>query len=280
MTLPFVIDTGASDVAIPDDVFLTLTRTGTVKPADFIGTGTYKLADGSIRPGQRFILHEVQIGDHVVRNVVAVLVPGEGDPLLGQGFLSKLPAWTIDNKRQAFVISGRGVAVTRETGPTGTPPSPATIAQIGRNAITADVQQLVEPACIAIAACQHAFIRGRRAFMAGKYQEATRWEQQAAALGLARAAIIVGMLYINGFGTPQDWAEAMKWFQKAAARGNTEGETLVGFSYAMGRGVSQDCDTAERWFTIAANNGDDVARHILGSGAGGFCRWRGHRVTP
>ena len=29
-----------------------------------------------------------------------------GDPLLGQTFLSKLPAWAIDNARQALVIGG------------------------------------------------------------------------------------------------------------------------------------------------------------------------------
>jgi hypothetical protein len=44
MTLPFVLDSGAAAVTIPEDVFLTLTRTGTVKTSDFIGTGTVVLA--------------------------------------------------------------------------------------------------------------------------------------------------------------------------------------------------------------------------------------------
>jgi hypothetical protein len=47
ITLPFVIDSGASEVAIPADVFLTLTRGGSIGPSDALGTGTYKLADGS-----------------------------------------------------------------------------------------------------------------------------------------------------------------------------------------------------------------------------------------
>ena len=40
MVLPFVLDTGAALVLLPADVFRTLTRTGTVTSADFIGTGT------------------------------------------------------------------------------------------------------------------------------------------------------------------------------------------------------------------------------------------------
>jgi hypothetical protein len=46
VTLPFVLDSGAAEVAIPADVFLTLFRTGTIDRNDFIGTGKYTLADG------------------------------------------------------------------------------------------------------------------------------------------------------------------------------------------------------------------------------------------
>src|SRR5262245_6532250 len=47
VTVPFILDTGSSEVAIPEDVFRTLIRTGTVNDTDFIGEGTYVLADGS-----------------------------------------------------------------------------------------------------------------------------------------------------------------------------------------------------------------------------------------
>jgi hypothetical protein len=111
LILPFVIDSGAADVAIPGDVFLTLSRTGTVKPGDFIGRQMYVLADGSQLPSDRFILRELRVGDHVIRNVVAHVANVKGDPLLGQSFLSKLPAWSIDNQRHALVL--------RDGGPTG-----------------------------------------------------------------------------------------------------------------------------------------------------------------
>jgi predicted aspartyl protease len=67
LVLPFVLDTGASLVVLPADVFRTLTRTGTVTSADFIGTGTAVLADGSKRESKKYVLHEMRVGDHIVR---------------------------------------------------------------------------------------------------------------------------------------------------------------------------------------------------------------------
>src|SRR6516164_2295608 len=126
LVLPFVLDTGASFVVIPEDVFRTLTRTGTVTESDFIGTGTAVLADGSKHASDSYVLHEVRVGDHIVRNVVASVVSVNGAALLGQSFLSKLPAWSIDNTREALVIAdGSGATQSTPAAPTTTPVSPA-----------------------------------------------------------------------------------------------------------------------------------------------------------
>jgi len=117
MSFNFVLDSGASDVAIPADVVQTLTRAGTISRADFIGTKTYVLADGSKLPSEAFILHELRVGDHVVSNVTAHVSPVQGSLLLGQSFLSRLPAWTIDNKKHALVIMG-------DPAGSGSPPTP------------------------------------------------------------------------------------------------------------------------------------------------------------
>jgi predicted aspartyl protease len=47
LTLPFTLDTGASNVVVTADVVSTLLRAGVIKTTDFIGTGTAVLADGS-----------------------------------------------------------------------------------------------------------------------------------------------------------------------------------------------------------------------------------------
>jgi predicted aspartyl protease len=135
VAIPFVLDSGASEVAIPEDVFLVLLRSGTVDDSDFIGTGTYVMADGSKQSSRRFVLHKMAVGIHIITNVVANVVSVKGDPLLGQSFLSELPTWTIDNARHALVLNGGPAGEPQQaTVPIPTPPSapipPASLARV------------------------------------------------------------------------------------------------------------------------------------------------------
>src|ERR1700720_1984542 len=84
VVIPFVLDSGAAEVQIPTDVFLVLRRAGTVSQSDFIGTGTYILADGSKQSSDRFVLRKVSVGNYVITSVVANVASAKGDPLLGQ----------------------------------------------------------------------------------------------------------------------------------------------------------------------------------------------------
>jgi len=117
ITLDFLIDSGASEVTIPADVFLTLSRTHTVGQGDFLGTGKYILADGSTQASERFRLHEVRVGNHVISDVVANVAPVKSRyPLLGQTFLSKLSVWSIDNDRGVLILSDRGAPAASAAG--------------------------------------------------------------------------------------------------------------------------------------------------------------------
>jgi predicted aspartyl protease len=105
ITLNFVIDSGASDVSIPADVVLTLVRSGTVLRSDFIGTKTYRLADGSTVPSTTFRIRSLTVGNNVViENVTGSIAPVRGDLLLGQSFLTRFKSWSIDNAKQALVL--------------------------------------------------------------------------------------------------------------------------------------------------------------------------------
>jgi clan AA aspartic protease (TIGR02281 family) len=103
--IEFLLDTGASDVALPADVVLTLVTTGTLQSNDFIGYTTYVLADGQSVPSATFKIRELQVGKHVARNVTASVGNIGTEPLLGGSFLSTLGSWTIDNQRNALVLS-------------------------------------------------------------------------------------------------------------------------------------------------------------------------------
>ena len=68
ITLDFVLDTGASDVAIPADVFLTLLRTGTIRDEDFLPGESYQLADGSTVKSPRFNIRDLEVAGHKINN--------------------------------------------------------------------------------------------------------------------------------------------------------------------------------------------------------------------
>jgi hypothetical protein len=105
ITLPFLLDTGASDLVIPADVALTLIRAGALASGDFIGKSRYRLANGSEEVSDLVVLREVQVGEHAVRNVTASISPIRGEPLLGQSFLSKFGAVILDYKRLVLILS-------------------------------------------------------------------------------------------------------------------------------------------------------------------------------
>lgn len=105
ITLNFTIDSGASDVTIPADVFSTLVRTGTISPGDLLNKKVYQLADGSQQTSQVFTIRSLRLGNFELRNVIAAISPQSGSLLLGQSFLSRIRSWSIDNVRQVLLVN-------------------------------------------------------------------------------------------------------------------------------------------------------------------------------
>jgi clan AA aspartic protease (TIGR02281 family) len=122
ISLNFTIDSGATDVCIPANVFYSLSRDGTVSSQDYLGKRTYQLADGSRESAQRFRIRSLRVGSLELRDVAASVVPSAGSLLLGQSFLSRLRSWSIDNERQVLLI----------TPSTGSPP--ASVARVATKA--------------------------------------------------------------------------------------------------------------------------------------------------
>ncbi len=118
ITLPFIIDSGASDVQITADVFLTLSRAKTIVSTDVVGERTYVLADGSEHKAAKFVIRELKVGNRVLRNVAASVGSPAGQLLLGQSFLSHFDSWTLDNKRHVLALVGKPTGSGDETAPT------------------------------------------------------------------------------------------------------------------------------------------------------------------
>jgi hypothetical protein len=105
ITLNFVIDSGSDLVTIPADIVSELVRAGTLNDTDFIGQGTYQLADGSKSTQKIFRIRSLKVGDEVVENVVAGVIQERGYLLLGQSFLSHFKSWSIDNTSHTLLLT-------------------------------------------------------------------------------------------------------------------------------------------------------------------------------
>ena len=132
ITLQFLIDTGATAVALPEKVVQQLISNGTVTKDDLIGTGTALLADQSSYRTAGFRLRELRIGNVVVSDVIAIVSPGIGMPLLGQNFLNRFALVTFDNQRQVLILSEPRENAAAQTSISASPPSsPALAAAYG-----------------------------------------------------------------------------------------------------------------------------------------------------
>ena len=102
--LPFIIDSGASEISIPANIVSALMQAGTISGADFLGKRTYRIADGSTLPSEVFRIRSLRVGNRVLENVVGSVAPVEGGMLLGQSFLSRFKSWSIDNQHQVLIL--------------------------------------------------------------------------------------------------------------------------------------------------------------------------------
>ena len=85
----FVVDSGASDVVIPENVLQELRKAGKFSDADFTGTQMVKIADGSIVKARTFTLRSLSVSNRMLTNIHASVAPAKATPLLGQSFLQR-----------------------------------------------------------------------------------------------------------------------------------------------------------------------------------------------
>jgi hypothetical protein len=104
---PFIVDSGAAEIQVPADVFVTLYPRGT-RPPRFLSGVSYGLADGRVIQSRRFVLRSLRIGGYEFPDVTASIGEPGAPLLLGQNVLARLGAWSIDNRRNVLVLGDRG----------------------------------------------------------------------------------------------------------------------------------------------------------------------------
>jgi TPR repeat protein len=72
-----------------------------------------------------------------------------------------------------------------------------------------------------------------------------------AAQGNAHAQTILGSMYAEGRGVPQNYAEAAAWYWRAAEQGNPAAQYRLGLLFDKGLGVPLDDIEAYKWLNLA-----------------------------
>ena len=96
--------------------------------------------------------------------------------------------------------------------------------------------------------------------MPQNYKQAAYWLTKAAEQGFALAQFNLGFMYDNGKGVPQDDQKALDWYKKAALQGLAEAQTNLGVMYAADQSALQDYAIAYSWFNLAALQGNELGR--------------------
>lgn len=93
----------------------------------------------------------------------------------------------------------------------------------------------------------------RRHFLAHRYDAALSLAQQAAAHGDALAMLVLGLIYLEGKGSPKDKATAFKWMTASAEKGNCKAQSNLGFMTRAETGMAKQLVKAARWYRLSAD---------------------------
>ncbi|MCX8505307.1 MAG: tetratricopeptide repeat protein [Alphaproteobacteria bacterium] len=93
------------------------------------------------------------------------------------------------------------------------------------------------------------------------YAKAAALFHSAAVAGNAEAANNLGVLYAQGLGLPKDYNQAIRWYIKAANLNNAQAMSNLGVVYAKGQGVNKDWLIAVDFFRKAAETGNNIGKY-------------------
>jgi clan AA aspartic protease (TIGR02281 family) len=105
LVLKFVVDSGASDIVIPDYIAKTLFASDVLSKSDIIGNSSYQMANGAIEKGSIVNIQKFSIGEHTLYNVRGAIIKSDSSTLLmGQSVLRRLGKWRINVENSKFEI--------------------------------------------------------------------------------------------------------------------------------------------------------------------------------
>lgn len=99
----FVFDTGASTVTVNEDIERELWASKTISRNNYVSSGLYRIADGSIVEARRLIIPKMIIGNIVVKDVLVAVTNGE--LLLGNSAFKDFRTVKLDKNKNTLTIT-------------------------------------------------------------------------------------------------------------------------------------------------------------------------------
>jgi clan AA aspartic protease (TIGR02281 family) len=104
----FVVDSGATNIQIPQEVADELAAKGVLNQSDYLRDSSFVVADGRRLTQKVVRLRAVQVGNRTMENVLAAVGAPRSQALLGQSLLRRLNWWKIDNVKNAIELEFTG----------------------------------------------------------------------------------------------------------------------------------------------------------------------------
>ncbi len=134
-----------------------------------------------------------------------------------------------------------------------------------RSFFTAFLPALAVSVWLAGGAWAGPFEDGRDAVRRGDVETAIRLWQPLAERGEVKVQFLLGLLYTQGQGVPQDWGRAGVWFRRAADQGDPASEYFIAIMNLGGLGGPRDEVQARAWALRSATAGYGKAQTLMGA---------------
>ena len=106
------------------------------------------------------------------------------------------------------------------------------------------------------------FLEGKKAYDKADWMTAIMNLRPLVEAGDARAAVLLGNMYLDGHGVNEDAVEAASLYRKAALAHNTDAMVALAVLYQKGRGVDINIPVSRGWYERAARLGNQPAAFL------------------
>lgn len=94
--------------------------------------------------------------------------------------------------------------------------------------------------------------------------KAAEWFLKAAKNENLYGQLLIGEMYVDGYGVNEDVDKGIYWLNKAAEQGSVEAELALGMEYETGHTMVRDIQKAAEWYLLAAQHGNSAAQRNIG----------------